>query len=269
VKPEDVKSCCARLYESDFVRLLLGDSFHPGGLTLTTRLGELLKLGPESQVLDAACGTGASAIHLSERFQCSVVGLDYSEENVKHAAASAGERGLSGRVRFELGDSERLPFADASFDAIICECAFCTFPDKRMAAREFFRVLKRGGRVGLSDITRADNLPPDLNSVIGWLACIADAQSAAAYVDILEDAGFCMDAVEGHDHALREMAGQIRTKILGLEIAVGLEKLKLPNVDFSAAKRLSSSALQAISQGLLGYAIITGLRPEASQDRAT
>ena len=38
---------------------------------------------------------------------------------------------------------------------MICECAFCTFPDKRAAASEFARVLKPGGKVGLSDLTRA------------------------------------------------------------------------------------------------------------------
>ena len=41
---ETVKQCCARLYESDFAKMLLGDSFHPGGLKLTERLGTLLGL---------------------------------------------------------------------------------------------------------------------------------------------------------------------------------------------------------------------------------
>jgi hypothetical protein len=67
---QDLKSCCAPLYESDFVRLLLGGSFHPGGLKLTTRLGQLLKLGEHSQVLDVACGKGASAILLADTFAC-------------------------------------------------------------------------------------------------------------------------------------------------------------------------------------------------------
>src|SRR5437762_8621278 len=97
----DVKSCCARLYESDFVRLLLGDSFHPGGLKLTTRLGELLKLGPHSRVLDVACGPGISAVHVAETFGCEVVGIDYSNENVEYANQSARQRGAHKRVRFE------------------------------------------------------------------------------------------------------------------------------------------------------------------------
>jgi ubiquinone/menaquinone biosynthesis C-methylase UbiE len=56
-------------------------------------------------------------------------------------------------VSFQLADAERLPFDDC-FDAILYECAFCTFPDKRTAAQEFARVLKPSGRVGISDLTR-------------------------------------------------------------------------------------------------------------------
>ncbi len=59
---DNIKQCCARLYESDFAKILLGDSFHPGGLALTERLGVLLDLGPNSRVLDVASGTGNSAI---------------------------------------------------------------------------------------------------------------------------------------------------------------------------------------------------------------
>src|SRR5437762_10500966 len=85
----DVKSCCARLYESDIVRLLLGDSFHPGGLNLTSRLGKLLKLGPASRVLDVASGKGSSALHLADRFGCEVAGIEYSAENVHQANEAA------------------------------------------------------------------------------------------------------------------------------------------------------------------------------------
>ena len=59
------------------------------------------------------------------------------------------------------------------------------------------------------------------------------------------------------------MVHEIRMKILGLEIAVGLEKLKLPNVDLTAAKQLSASALEAVSERQLGYAIVTAMKPSS------
>ena len=73
---ETVKQCCARLYESDFAKMLLGDSFHPGGVKLTERLGTLVGLTSQSRVLDIASGKGTSALFLAERFGCEVIGID-------------------------------------------------------------------------------------------------------------------------------------------------------------------------------------------------
>jgi arsenite methyltransferase len=260
VATETVKSCCARLYESDYVKLLLGDSFHPGGVKLTVRLGEVLRLAPQSRVLDVASGKGTSAIHLAETFGCEVVGVDYGKENVREANEIAAAKGLAGRVWFDQGDAERLPFDDATFDAIICECAFCTFPDKPVAAREFARVLKKGGRVGLSDLTRAaGQLPPELDTLLAWVACIADAQPLESYAEFLSRAGFAVEVREPHDEALTDMVNQIRMKLLGTEIMVGLKKMELPGVDFAQAKAMAASALEAIKQGKLGYAIVAGV----------
>src|SRR5712664_2683303 len=159
---QSVKQCCARLYESDFAKLLLGDSFHPGGLKLTERLGIVLGLKADTRVLDVASGRGISAIFMAEQFGCEVLGVDYGSENVRQANELAASRGLSARVRFKCADAESLPVGDATFDAIICECAFCTFPDKTSAAKEFARVLRSGGSVGISDLTRDAVLPKEL-----------------------------------------------------------------------------------------------------------
>jgi arsenite methyltransferase len=257
---KSVKQCCAQLYESDLARVLLGDSFHPGGLRLTERLGELLRLTPESRVLDVASGTGSSALFLAERFGCQVVGIDYSGQNIADASELASAKGLSSLARFERGDAERLPFPDTSFDAIICECAYCTFPNKTDAAREFARVLRPGGRVGLSDLTRASALPKELDSLLAWIACIADAQSVDTYADYLRSAAFEPEKVEVHDEALTEMVQQIRMKLLSAEVLVGLKKLSLPSVDFTSAKQMAQSALAAIRKGQLGYAALIAVK---------
>ena len=186
--PESVKQCCTRLYESDFAKLLLGDSFHPGGAQLTERLGTLLGLTPQSRVLDVASGKGTSALFLAERFGCEVLGIDYGGQNVEQANAAAAAKGMQSRVSFREGDAERLPVADSSFDAIVCECAFCTFPDKPAAAAEFARVLRDGGAVGLSDLTRGAVLPKELDGLLAWIACIADAQPVEGYVGYLSGA---------------------------------------------------------------------------------
>lgn len=259
--PETLKQCCAQLYESDLAKLLLGDSFHPGGVKLTERLGMLLQLTPQSRVLDIASGQGSSALFLAERFGCQVLGIDFSRQNVEQANAAAAAKGAHSLVSFQEGDAERLPLEDASFDAVICECAFCTFPDKPAAAQEFARVLRKGGGVGLSDLTRGSVLPKELDSLLAWVACIADAQAVESYVQYFRAAGFRLEQTEQHDDALLEMVNQIRMKLLGAEIMVGLKKLALPNADLSTAKQMAQAALAAIQQGSLGYAIICAAKP--------
>jgi ubiquinone/menaquinone biosynthesis C-methylase UbiE len=260
--PEEVKQCCAQLYESDFAKLLLGDSFHPGGLKLTERLGTLLQLTATSRVLDVASGTGASALFLARRFGCEVIGIDLSRQNVLRATQAAAIQGLSELVQFQHSDAEQVGFPDGSFDAVICECAFCTFPDKAAAAREIERVLRSGGRIGLSDLTRGQELADQLKGLLAWIACIADAQPIESYIEYLRFAGFGHDKVEPHHEAMIEMADQIRAKLLGAEILVGLKKLNLPGVNFAKAKDLLKLAQEAIVDGHLGYAIITASKAE-------
>ena len=255
-----IKQCCARLYESDLARLLLGESFHPGGLRLTERLGILLGLNPGSRVLDVASGKGTSAIFLAKRFGCEVDGIDYSAQNVEQAAAAAATKGLTPRVRFRQADAERLPADDGHYDAVICECAFCTFPDKRATAREFARVLHHGGGVGLSDLTRVPELPKQLDGLLEWLACIADAQWLESYSAHLAEAGMRVTRTETHNDALAEMVHEVRGKLLGIEIMKGLKKLDLPDVDLTEAKAMAHTALEAIAQGKIGYAIVCGVK---------
>ena len=258
---KNVKQCCARLYESDFAKILLGDSFHPGGVRLTERLGELMELTPESRVLDVASGPGTSAFFLAKRFGCEVVGVDYSVQNVERANKLSASKGTSSRVRFEGGDAEKLAFGEETFDATVCECAFCTFPGKSAAAHEFARVLRRGGHVGMSDLTRASALPTELDSLLAWISCIADAQPIDTYEEYLQAAGLKVHAVESHDEALAELVRGVRTKLLSAEVLVGLNKLELPNVDFASVKRMSAAARAAVNHGQLGYAIIAAQKP--------
>jgi arsenite methyltransferase len=254
--PAELKQCCARLYESDVVRRLLGESFHPGGTALTERLGLVLGLSQESQVLDAASGNGTSALFLAQRFGCRVIGVDLGAENVHRATAEANRLGLSDRVRFEVGDAERLPLNDSAVDAVVCECAFCTFPDKPRAAREFARVLRPGGRVGLSDITRTPGPPGELSDLMSWVACLGDARSAATYAEWLAGAGLIDAVVEPHDDALVEMIRGIGVRLFATEVLAGVGKLDIAGIDLVAAKRMLQQTNAAVAQRRLGYAIV-------------
>jgi ubiquinone/menaquinone biosynthesis C-methylase UbiE len=260
----EARSCCAIAYESEIARWLMGDSFHPGGLGLTERLGEDLGLRPGMRVLDVASGRGTSALFLAGRFGCQVTGVELGTANVAAARAEARVRGLDGLVAFESGDAERLPFADGAFDAAICECAFCLFPDKATAAREIARVLTPGGQLGLTDLVREGALSAGLDGLMAWVACIADARPADDYVETLSAAGLRPRRVARCDEALAEIADRGRKQLFAAEVLAGLGKLSWPGFDFRAAGELARQARQAIGAGQLGYVlIIAGREPEA------
>lgn len=258
---DEVKSCCAAIYQSDWARLLLGDSFHPGGMALTERLGRALDLKPGMRVLDVAAGQGASAIHLAKTFGCEVLGVDLGTESVRKANEAAERAGVAHLARFIPGDAERVPVDDAAFDAVVCECAFCTFPDKPTAAREFYRTLKPGGQVGISDLTRNGETPADLQSLLAWIACIADARPTAEYERYLAKAGLYVTLTEPHDEALIELVRDIQAKLLGAELMVKLKKIELPSVDFDDARALARAAATAVRAGRFGYAVLVATRP--------
>jgi len=127
----ELKSCCAAAYSTTAARFLLGDSFHPGGSQLTSRLIRDLGVGEGSTVVDVASGLGTSALQLAHELGCDVVGVELSPTSVAAAADAAAAAGLSEHVRFVVADAEALPLDDASMDAGLCECAFCTFPERR------------------------------------------------------------------------------------------------------------------------------------------
>ncbi len=74
--PETLKACCAAAYEQDLVALLLGESYHPGGLDVTRHLARALQRRPGQRVLDVAAGPGATACLLAAEFGADVDGLD-------------------------------------------------------------------------------------------------------------------------------------------------------------------------------------------------
>jgi arsenite methyltransferase len=256
----EIKVCCATFYQSDVVRMLLGDVFHPGGLKLTHHLGQSLGLGPEDRVLDVACGRGASAVHLARSFGCHVTGLDYGERNIEAARNLAAEHSVGHLAIFRTGDAERLPFDDAAFDAVVSECSFCTFPDKATAAAEMARVLSAGGQLGLTDMTVNGHLPEDIQGLLGWVACVAGAGRSEDYVEALRSAGLIGFHVEDWRDALFDTVADVRRKLLGLELAARLNKIDLGNPDLDKAKRLARRSVELVERGTVGYTLIAATK---------
>lgn len=113
-----------------------------------------LRLAPGARVLDLATGTGDLAIQIARREPAaSVVGLDPSTRMLAIGQSKVEAAGLGARVTLILGDAQRLPFADGSFDAITMAFGIRNVPDRPRALAEMARVLRPGGRVAILELS--------------------------------------------------------------------------------------------------------------------
>jgi hypothetical protein len=139
---------------------------------------------------------------------------------------------------------------------VVCECAYCTFPGKQAAATEFARVLRPGGRAGITDITVTDRgLPQELTTLSAWVACFAGARPARQYAEFLATAGLRVIREERHDDAIAQMLGQIDARVRLLRITAA-GRLAAAGIDTSAVLRYTALARQAVADGLIGYRLL-------------
>ncbi|GAC1364890.1 MAG: hypothetical protein NVSMB32_07850 [Actinomycetota bacterium] len=255
----DLKACCAATYQLDIVSAVLGDYYHPGGLALSRRLGEMVGLGPGMRVADIASGPGTTAMALAETFHVSVVGLELGGRSAAAATRAARERGLGASVRFVVGDAERAPLAGACVDAVFCECALCTFPDKATGVAEMARLLVAGGRIGIADVVLEPGcLPPELEGAAAWIGCLAGALPAAGYRRLLEDAGLVVLASEPHGAALVTMVDQVEARLVALKMS-GHPLAAV--VDLPQVHAVADRARQAAEEGQVGYQLLVAEKP--------
>ena len=115
-------------------------------------IADLLRIGPDSHVLDVACGAGGPSVALVERTGCRLTGLDAEAAGIAHAQDLASKRGLADRASFAVLDcGGPLPFPNGAFDAVFCIDAICHLPDRLATLAEWARLLRRGGRLLFSD----------------------------------------------------------------------------------------------------------------------
>jgi len=143
-------------------------------------------------VLDLGSGAGFDAFLSAQRVGKTgrVIGVDMTPEMVAKAKENA-KKGEYSNVEFRLGEIEKLPVEDNSIDVIISNCVINLSPDKEMVFKEGYRVLKSGGRLMVSDLVLAKDLPREIiNSVEAYVGCLAGAVKKDEYLKLLTLAGF-------------------------------------------------------------------------------
>lgn len=196
-----VTSCCDEL-ESDLKTASIGLGYSrsdvnqvPGGANMGLGCGNpkaIASLRSGETVLDLGSGGGFDCFLAANEVGNSgyVIGVDMTPEMVSKARANAEKAGYT-NVEFRLGEIERLPVADAVVDVIISNCVINLSPEKYKVFQEAFRVLKPGGRLAVSDVVAAAELPEQLkNDMTLFTGCMAGASSISDIESMLIDAGF-------------------------------------------------------------------------------
>jgi arsenite methyltransferase len=142
-------------------------------------------------VLDLGSGGGIDVILSARRVGPSglAFGLDMTDEMLALAQQNARDAGVTNAI-FLRGLIEAIPLPSDSVDVVISNCVINLSTDKAAVLKEIARVLKPGGRVGVSDVIAEDRLTREQRADRGsYVGCIAGALSRAEYVDGLEAAG--------------------------------------------------------------------------------
>jgi arsenite methyltransferase len=143
-------------------------------------------------VLDLGSGGGIDVILSARRVGPTGIafGLDMTDEMLELAQRNAREAGVRNAI-FLKGEIEAVPLPTASVDVVISNCVINLSTDKPAVLGEIGRVLRPGGRIGISDVVAEDRLTPAERAERGsYVGCIAGALSKGEYEAGLEVAGF-------------------------------------------------------------------------------
>ena len=169
------------------------------------------ELSEGETVLDLGSGGGIDVILSAKRVgpTGTAYGLDMTDEMLALARKNAADAGVT-NVHFLKGVIEQIPLPADSLDVVISNCVINLSVDKPAVLTEIARVLKPGGRIGISDIVAEDHLSPDQRAERGsFVGCIAGALSRGEYEAGLEAAGFDRISVEFTHQVADGMHGAI------------------------------------------------------------
>jgi SAM-dependent methyltransferase len=206
----------------------------------------LLGVRPGERVLDVGCGTGEDALQLAARVGAGgrVVGVDKDEAALVQARARA--TGMDPPVAFQAGDAQALAFADAVFDACRADCVFQHLEQPATALREMVRVVRRGGRIVVSE--------PD------WETLVVDAADRALTRRIL---GFWCDRIVRNGWIGRALPGLFRAAgLTGLQVepvTLVLNDLATANTVCPLARVAETAAAQGVLPREAAAAWVAGL----------
>jgi ubiquinone/menaquinone biosynthesis C-methylase UbiE len=137
------------------------DHFHGRGLEATLETARLMPAKAAQQVLDIGSGLGGPARYVANRFRCHVTGIDLSSEFAEVAQHLTRLLRLEDRTAFQVADALAMPFEGESFDGAYSMNVSMNIADKAALYREVHRVLKPGGWLVLSEVSKGEGGDPE------------------------------------------------------------------------------------------------------------
>jgi len=171
-------------------------------------------------VLDLGSGAGFDCFHASKKVGDSgkVIGVDMTEEMIKKAEENAKNYGAT-NVEFRFGDIEKLPVDDESVDVIISNCVINLAPDKFKVFKEAYRVLKKTGKMFVSDIVLLEELTEEQRTNEELIAgCVGGALLKNEYLGIVKNVGFKVNILSENKEISKTQYQGIPLESLSIEV---------------------------------------------------
>lgn len=143
-------------------------------------------------VVDLGSGAGIDAFLSANKVSKSgkVIGIDMTDEMLEKAKKNASNSNYA-NVEFRKGDIEKnIPVGDNTVDAVISNCVINLTSDKTSAFKEVYRILRKGGRMVISDLVTDQELEQDQVNPEQWCSCIDGALTEEHYIESIKKAGF-------------------------------------------------------------------------------
>lgn len=162
------------------------------GCGLPTATENLIRQG--DTVVDLGSGAGNDAFIASKLVgeKGKVIGIDFTPDMIAKANANTAKLHIT-NIEFIEGEIENIPLPENSADVVISNCVMNLVEDKAKAYNEVFRILKNGGKFGISDIVfEGDNIPVQVLAKLfdAYGGCLSNPTPLQHYLQIIRDAGF-------------------------------------------------------------------------------
>jgi SAM-dependent methyltransferase len=166
-----------------------------------------LAVHPGSHVLEVGSGSGGPAVYLAETRECRVTGVDINSHGVRNAQRLAATRGVTDKAAFQAIDAGKpLPFADATFDAVVSNDAMCHIGNRLEVLQDWHRVVRPGGRILFTDalvitgVISHEDLA--IRSSVGFYVFVPPGENER----LITEAGFAVMQVEDLTDAAASIA---------------------------------------------------------------